>query len=188
MGVDKSLLRLQPDSPTIIELVVKALRPVTGNRIVIVSNQPGKYDWLGLPVVTDNYPGCGPLAGLEAGLAAQNTGQSLLVACDMPFLNPGLLQALVEFSEEGRRRDALVPLNQAGLPEPLCALYNTRVLPVARELLGEGQYKMSSFLSSIITRYLLVDELRKYDPKMRSFVNLNTPEEYRQYQPLARSR
>jgi molybdopterin-guanine dinucleotide biosynthesis protein A len=177
MGTDKALLKLPPDGPTLIERVISAAQPVAEAGIVVVTNHPGKYQWLGLPVVTDNYPGSGPLAGLEAGLAASKAENNFLLACDMPFVQTPLLNALLSWAKDtdGKTWDAVVPLNPEGKPEPLCALYNARVLPVAREYLTEQMLKMSDFLSALVTRYVEAAELKRYDPDLNSFKNLNTP-------------
>ncbi len=179
MGTDKALLKLSPDGPTLIEWVISAAQPVAEAGIIVVANQPGNYKWLGLPVIPDNYPGNGPLAGLEAGLAASKAENNFLLACDMPFVQTDLLKALLVWAEDtgGKSWDAVVPLNAEGKPEPLCALYNARVLPVAREYLTEQMLKMSDFLSALVTRYVEAAELKRYDPDLNSFKNLNTPRE-----------
>ncbi|MEI7554635.1 molybdenum cofactor guanylyltransferase [Candidatus Chlorohelix sp.] len=186
MGTEKALLKFEKDGLTLLEMVVEAARPVASAGIVLVTNQPEKYEFLkpSLSVVVDNQPGGGPLAGLEAGIEALTAQQYLLLACDMPFVRTELLKGLVEWEEEGKSRDALVPLNPEGLPEPLCALYNARVLAVVKEHLGEHRYKMSDFLASIVTRYLVGIELEQYDPALRSFLNFNTPADFERYKAV----
>ncbi len=176
MGRDKAQLRLQSDGPTLLERAIISLRAVVGDNLIVIANQPKKY-LLDLVVVSDNFPGNGPLAGLEAGLTVSQMNYNILVACDMPFLQVPLLQALVNWANEGDW-DAVVPLNQEGLPEPLCAVYQRRTLEVARDFLQQKRNKMADFLEAINTRYLTISYYEEFDPQLRSFKNLNTLQDY----------
>jgi molybdopterin-guanine dinucleotide biosynthesis protein A len=174
MGQTKALLRLHPDGPRLIELVCAAVQPLA-DEIVVSTNTPADFAWLGLPLVADAVPGAGPLAGLAAGLAALHSEWGLLVACDMPFLVTDVLRYLCD-----QRRDdlaAVVPLNPAGRPEPLCALYHRACLPVLRQHLAAGDYAMQAWLAQVPTRFIPAADLLPLDPDLRTFRNLNTPED-----------
>lgn len=86
MGTNKALLRTEPDGPTMIEKALAALREIT-LEVLLVTNQPHEYEWLGLPMVGDNYKVGASLAGLEAGLTASKYQYNVVVACDMPYIN-----------------------------------------------------------------------------------------------------
>jgi molybdopterin-guanine dinucleotide biosynthesis protein A len=176
MGSDKAQLRLEPDGPSLLERAVASLRTVVGDNVIVIANQPEKYK-LELMIVPDNFPGSGPLAGLEAGLTVSHMNYNILVACDMPFLQAPLLQAIVNWANEGNW-DAVVPLNQDGLPEPLCAVYQHRTLEVARGFLQQKRNKMADFLAAINTHYLTISDYEEFDPQLRSFKNLNTLQDY----------
>lgn len=176
MGSDKALLRLTPDGPRLIELILAALAPLVST-IVISTNRPADYAWLNWPLVEDNYKGfVGPLAGLEAGLAASPVHYNLVVACDLPFVNPALLEYLLS-QVEGFA--AVVPLNPEGRPEPLCAVYSRACLPVIRRQLEAGQLKMTGWYDALPVRFIPAHELEVFDPGLRTFQNLNTPEDVR---------
>jgi molybdopterin-guanine dinucleotide biosynthesis protein A len=93
MGRNKALLPV--GGVPLIERVVAALRPLATD-ILLMTNEPAPYAHLGLPCIPDEQPGYGPLMGLYSGLKAVRHEAVLLVACDMPFLNPALLARLVE--------------------------------------------------------------------------------------------
>jgi molybdenum cofactor guanylyltransferase len=173
MGSDKALLRLTANDPTFIELVMSAARSVV-DKIVISTNNPERYAWLGIQMVADRVPGEGPLAGLEAGLSAMEVTHSLLLGCDMPFLVPDVLRALLSAADDF---DAVVPVHSDGHLEPLCALYSMACLPVIREQLAASRNKMQSWLTQVRVRMLAMEELRQYDPDLRSFRNFNTQDE-----------
>ena len=173
MGTDKALLRLTPGGPRLLELVLAAVNPLAGE-ILLSTNRPEVYQWTGLPLVADNYPGLGPLAGLEAGLTASSAEYNLLVACDMPWLVPALLEQLLELAPG---YDAVVPMNREGREEPLCAVYSKKCLPVVRQNLENNRLKMTAWLNTINSRYVPAEKLAKYDSELRSFRNLNRPED-----------
>lgn len=177
MGTNKALLRLEPGGPTLIERVVAALRPVTAG-LLLVTNQPDEYAWLNLPMVGDNYKVGASLAGLEAGLAASSFEYNLVVACDMPYINPELLRGLVN---RPRDYDALVPVNRDNQRETLCAVYSRCCLPAIRQSLEQGNYRMAGWFSEVRTMFVPAHELEQYDPALESFINLNTPQELERY-------
>ncbi len=177
MGRDKALLRLQPDGPRLIEMVTAAVRPLV-EQVVVSTNRPAEFAWLGYPCLRDQWPDAGPLAGLEAGLSFSQAASNLVLACDMPFVVPALLEHLLQ-SATGQW--ATVPLNQTGQPEPLCAVYSPACLPLVRQCLAAGTFKLSHWLAQVEAagpvRYLSAAELGRYDPALRSFSNMNSPED-----------
>ena len=121
LGRDKALEVV--GGKTLIGRVVDTLTPLT-TEVVAVVNRPEQAAAMPLPghvrVVTDRYPGGGSLGGIFTGLCASAAPWSLVVACDMPFLNAGLLRYLLELTADV---DAVVP-RLGGRPEPLHALYS----------------------------------------------------------------
>lgn len=154
-----------------LEMVLAAVKPLV-NEIVISTNRPDHYAWTGLPLVADNFPNCGPLAGLEAGLAASRAEINLVVACDMPWLEIDLLAYLLG---QAPGYQAVVPLNPEGRAEPLCAVYSKECLPVIRRHLAAESLKMSGWLGDVKTLFVPAQKLAEFDPELRSFQNLNRP-------------
>ena len=133
-------------------------------------------------IAVDRFPGGGALGGIYSGLEAAGAGWALVVACDLPFLSPTLLGYLA-----GRRRegvDAVVPVID-GRPEPTHALYSRRCLPAIRARLAAGQLKAAGFLEDVAVRYLDEAELRRYDPQLLSFFNINYPGDLARARELA---
>ena len=176
MGQNKALLRLEPGGPTLIERVLAAVAPF--GPIVLVTNTPETYAFLGLPMVPDAAGGQGPLAGLAAGLAATPAAYNFVLACDMPRLQPALLAAMA-----GRPRDYDVLVPRWTAPdgteqlETLHAIYSRACGPALAACLAAGQRRMISFYPAVRVRYLDEPELRAVDPQLQSFRNLNTPAE-----------
>lgn len=168
MGVDKALLRLG-EAPLLV-VVVDRLRQVCP-RVVVAVDQPGRYDDLGLGVefAVDQAPGLGPLAGLQTGLRAARTGHALVVACDLPFLNVGLLWYMASLP---RTYEALVP-RVRGRWHPLHAVYSRSCLDMVDALVAQGGASMLHLLASLRVQALREGELRRWDPELLSLKNLN---------------
>ncbi len=131
-------------------------------------------------VVSDEYRDAGPLAGLHAGLRAAAYDTVLAVATDMPFVSHRLVEIMAVAC---RQADAVVPRLQAPgfalpQPEPLHALYRKGCVPAIEAALDTGRRRVVSFLQDVDVCYLDEDILRQADPELRSFRNVNTPEEW----------
>jgi molybdopterin-guanine dinucleotide biosynthesis protein A len=180
MGVDKALLRLVPGGPTLIEQVAAAVGAVAGETLIVANDR--RCAFLNLPIVHDRYPGAGALGGIYSAVAAAAHDHCLVVACDMPFLSAPLLRAL---AAQPRDYDVLAPFlpvaesrqgTTGGVYETLHALYGRGALAAMREQLEAGRYKIVGFFPRVRVRPFPVEEVRRHDPTLRSFFNVNTPE------------
>lgn len=175
MGTDKALLLI--DGSPVLEHILRRLRGVASD-IIVAGDRPG-YHRFGVPVYADRFPGAGPLAGLETALHHAMHESVLVVGCDMPFLHDGLLQAMAARPFDG---DALVPfriVDGHARPEPLHAIYRKQCLPLVAELLAGGRRSMQRLLDELQVTRLDEEWLRRHDPALTSFTNVNTPEEAR---------
>jgi molybdopterin-guanine dinucleotide biosynthesis protein A len=158
-----------------LQRVVDSLSPVS-HRILVVVAQGQECPALEprqarVDCLQDVYPGKGVLAGLYTGLAASNSEHSLVVAGDMPFLNPALLQYLTGAAPGF---DVVMP-RLDGLIQPLHAVYSKGCLPLIRAQLEQGQLQIRIFLEEVKVRYVQEAEIDGLDPKHLSFFNINTP-------------
>ena len=94
-GRDKS--RLVVEGRPIIVRQLEVLQRVAHD-IFIVGPRADRFADLGLPVYADLIPGHGALGGLYTALEVARNDAVLVVACDLPFLDAGLLARLVERS------------------------------------------------------------------------------------------
>jgi molybdenum cofactor guanylyltransferase len=115
-------------------------------------------------VVFDRKVSAGPLAGLEAGLAAAREDVVFAVACDMPYVTPEVAQMAVAAA---RGVDAAIP-RIAGRVEPLCGAYARSALPMITNALNSGR-----FTAADLAAELEVTWLEGIDPAV--FRSLNTP-------------
>ena len=158
---------------TLIERVIDSLAPLT-TEVLVVVGRPEQAAALRLPlsvrVVSDRYPGGGSLGGIFTGLEASAEPWSLVVACDMPFLNRELLRHLMAQSSNV---DAVVPC-LGGQPEPLHALYSKACLAPMERMLRAGQLKIAPLFEAVRVRYVDEATIDRIDPRHLSFFNINT--------------
>lgn len=65
-----------------------------------------------------------------------------------------------------------------GKPQGLCAVYRRTLADRILALLDAGERRVTALLDAVHVRYLDAEELRGIDPELRSFRNVNTPDEY----------
>jgi molybdopterin-guanine dinucleotide biosynthesis protein A len=188
-GRNKAFLEL--DNRPLIEVVIERMAQMCAE-VLIVAGDTSPYTGLGVPVIADRFRGVGVLGGLHAGLEAAAHDLTLAVGCDMPFLNPDLLRAFAAWAEGF---DAVVlrhtPPAPAGHPprlaggaeggqyiEPLHAAYRRTCLPAIETAIRAGERRIAPFFPHVQVRYVTLAEVEAFDPDLRSFCNVNTPEEW----------
>lgn len=171
IGRNKAFLALEGKS--LIVRVLERLAEVCAE-VLIVANDRSLYAPLGLPVMPDRFPGVGVLGGLHAGLQAASYDLMLAVGCDMPFLNPDLLRAFVAWAEGYD----VVALRHGEQVETLHAAYRRTCLQPMEEAIRSGQRRIISFFPRVRVRYVAPEDIFPLDPDLRSFRNVNTPEEW----------
>ena len=172
MGTDKAQLHL--DGQTFVERIRRALS-LAGAQTSLVGALEESATWH-LPVVADVYRKWGALGGLHAALAACRAPWAAVVACDLPFVTGELFMHLASLRENF---DAVVPVEQDGRPQPLCALY--RVEPCrkrAEELIAAGEHRPRALLRAVETRWVAMADLADIKGAPLFFTNVNTPEDY----------
>ena len=173
MGTDKAFLKV--DGVPMIEHVLRVLRTVV-SRIIIVTNIPESYAAYDVEVVTDAYNKRGSLVGIYSGLLKSKDEYNLVVACDMPFLNSRLLSYMA-----GQADSYDIVLPKVGeFVEPLHAIYHKRLTTIMDSHIKRDQLQIRGIFSGLNIRYITEEEIDRQDPERRSFINLNTPKEYKE--------
>ena len=174
-GRPKALLKLV--GRRIIERVVDAVKPAVDD-LLIVTNTPELYTFLGLPMVPDIYLDHGSLGGIYSGLLAAPGDAAFTVACDMPFLHADVARLVVERAGSG---DVVIPRVGAQL-ETLHAAYRKSCLGAIEARLVAGRLKIVGFFDEVRVVEIAESEVARYRDPAIVFMNVNTPEE------LARAR
>ena len=181
MGRDKALLPV-PDAPslTFVERLASLLANNCSETLLVARNETSGREYASLPgckrwrVVCDQVADYGPLMGLYSGLQAISFSHALVLAVDLPFVRPGLLSWLSSFPLTDKM---LVP-RVHGIPQVLLARYPRSLLPAIEECLRAGRRDPRALLDKVVARFLEEEQVRAVDPELRSFVNINTPEDF----------
>jgi len=156
----------------LIERVINILGLVFDD-LIIVTNEPGEYSFLGLPMYEDLIKGLGPIGGIYTGLEKIRNNAGFFAACDMPFMNEDLIRHMAGIDNGF---DAVVPKIDWKM-EPLHALYSKTCLPAIKGLIESKQFMINIFFQKIHVRFLNEEEIRVHDPLLRSFFNINRQDE-----------
>ena len=174
LGRNKALEPFQGEP--LIRRVIARMGQV-GESVYVIVNEAQRAHELELPEeVTssvDRYPGKGSLGGIVTGLITSPTVWSAFCACDMPFVNTRLYRYLASLRDG---YDAVVPVVE-GRPEPTHALYSRVCIGPIEERIEADDLKISSFFSEVRVRLVPEDEIRRLDPDLLSFFNVNTQDD-----------
>lgn len=167
----------------LIERAVHQLKDFSDLLVVTNERIASLYSLSLLPVrvVFDEQPGMGPMGGIHSGLKAARNEYSLVVACDMPFLNHSLLEYMVN-ARHGY--DMVVPRTH-GLPEPLHAIYSKNCLPAIKQRLIQGKAMVYGLLDGVRVRFVEQEEVERFDPDHISFFNINNSADLERARELA---
>lgn len=139
--------------------------------IILVTNNPEPYlDW-DFKIVSDIFQAKSSMTGLHAGLSNASFPFGFAVACDSPFLEPGLIESLL--SRITPETYMVVPKVAKGY-EPLCAVYSKKCIPDLEDCLKNKIYRIIHILDKGPTIRVPGSQLREFDPELRSFFNINT--------------
>src|SRR5690242_7740907 len=166
MGKNKALLPL-PGNPslTFIEHLSSMLTFLCPEVLIVARDEADavNYTLKGVHVIIDKLPDHGPLMGLYSGLSATRAQRSLLIAVDMPFVQPKLASFLLS---QPPSNSLLIPLvNDA--PQVLLAIYPRIILPFIEDRLRQGRHDLRSLLRVAPVQYIGEDQLRRVDPELR---------------------
>jgi molybdopterin-guanine dinucleotide biosynthesis protein A len=182
-GVSKAALRV--GAARIIDRQLPVLRAVS-DEVFIVAPDAEAYADLNVDVVPDVIAGAGALGGIYTAIVASPCARTLVVACDMPFLAPALLERLVTT----RDADLVVPHGDRGY-EPLCAVYARTCAAPIRQQIARGDLRASGVPDAVRGTLHVVEigpeVLAAIDPDGLMFVNVNTPHDYERARNLVES-
>ena len=149
-----------------------ALAAAIAPRVILNYGALNPWPEAPVPAVADSYPGCGPMGGILAVLAAAPATYIATLPCDMPLLTPEIYQALFRLRAPER---PVVARSHRGL-EPLVAIWPATLAQPLQEALEARQYALQRFLKSINALEVpLLEIITDYQPNW--FANINRPED-----------
>lgn len=164
------------------------------DEVFISTNMPEKYFHLGVPLVGDALPSHGPMSGIYSSLLNAKGNCVFVVACDMPFVDSEVVSLICRKHKEGSLSGNIDPVRSDasngvdativicnGEPQPLLGIYCKKVLPYLEDRILKGRTSLKRFLSEIKTNFIEESVIMAVDPEGRSFVNINTMEDYEKF-------
>jgi molybdopterin-guanine dinucleotide biosynthesis protein A len=186
MGRAKATLPLA--GATVLEHILRVTEIVGLPRILVGSHETQSEDAdlcslrlsTGLPLVRDQYPDAGPLAGLHAVFAATQAQRVLLLACDLPFLTSSFLNWLLRQSDTGDSGSgtSVVPVDDEGRLHSLCAVYHESVRPTLSQALEARSLRFQDFVKASGLRLLGPEQWAGFDGDGQLLANINEPQDY----------
>ena len=129
MGENKSLMKI--GSKTIIEHVRDLMKNIF-SEVILITNTPDEYEFLGLNTHKDIYTQMGPLAGIHSGLTYSSTEKNFVISCDIPLMTEQMIKYLIEY-----KTDKPITIARAdGFIQQLCGVYNKSILSLAEKILS----------------------------------------------------
>jgi molybdenum cofactor guanylyltransferase len=174
MGTPKHLLKL--GDRTFLECCLGALEGVVEHVIVSIGagHETPALD-SAIQIIEDRQPDNGPLSGLASTLQSLDAEHIAVISCDAPLIKPGVLSLL--FDAIGTHDAALY--NADGRTQHFPGVYDRKVGGIAHRLLESGEHRMSALVGACRCFIVSENQVRSLDPALESFLNVNTPDEYR---------
>lgn len=173
MGQDKGLMPF--GEITLVEYIYQQISTL-GEGVFIVSNNQEEYQKFNLPVFSDVHKDIGALGGIHTILSHMKSEYCLVLACDMPFVNLELVSFMLS---EAANHDVVVPrLGRDDFLEPFKAVYSKKCLSAVEAAIEDGRRRVISFFANVRVRVVRPSEVKRFDPEYKSFINVNTPDEY----------
>jgi len=130
-------------------------------------------------VVTDLMTSCGPLVGIYTGLNSIPASNAFFLAADQPFVSLPLIRYMFTKID---LFDAVVPRTVKGF-EPLFCIYTKQCIQPIKTMIDSEIYQVSRLFERINVAEIQTEEIKRYDPGMQSFINVNTESDYRLLNP-----
>jgi molybdopterin-guanine dinucleotide biosynthesis protein A len=165
-----------------VQRVIGRLPPL--DEVIVVTSSERLSALAGLRLearlVVDVFTGMGPLGGIHAGLLSAGGSYGVVVGCDMPFLNTGLVEHMLELRQGF---DIVVP-RLGGRAEPLHAVYSRDCIHIIERQMRQDRMEVHHLLDVARVRYLEEDEVDRFDPEHLSFFNVNDDVDLRRAREL----
>ncbi len=186
MGFDKQTLEL--DGQPVVGQIAQALSSLFSD-IILVTNRPELYEDLleSLPrvrLVSDLYPGRGPMAGIHASLLLAQSRYVYVIGCDMPYLSPPFILFLMQKIRSKENSSGAMLKRDAGFLEPLNAFYSRDLAGGMETALKGPESGLQAFCRDLPFVWVSEEETRPHDPRGHMFQDFNQPQDLPADRPL----
>ncbi|MDQ6950259.1 MAG: molybdenum cofactor guanylyltransferase [Mariprofundales bacterium] len=169
MGRDKARIPLA--GIPLIDHVIAVIAPLFSQIVVSVRAPRAEIT---LPQLCDQNSdqvgkGRGPMIGIATALEQVETPWVFALACDMPFVSPQPIHCM---ARKRAGQQVVVPIVD-GTVQPLAAFYAKSCLPLMRKQIISGDRSLQRMIARMQTTLVDEAELKRYDPELLSFMDLD---------------
>ncbi len=177
MGFDKQFLQL--NNQNIISYLSEKLSSIFDD-IIVVSNTLQKGNYNNFRVISDVIKGKGPLSGIHSGLLSAKSEFVYFIACDMPNINLGYIQFMMERIENNNCSPLAIVTRFKNWIEPFNSFYHKDMISIIDNHLKTNRsiYALIKKVNSLLIKESLA---RQYSPDWSMFANLNTKEDVKEF-------
>ncbi|MDX8414041.1 MAG: molybdenum cofactor guanylyltransferase [Mariprofundales bacterium] len=168
MGQNKATTLLA--GKTLLDRVVREVQPLFSELLISVCSANPQLPYL---QVIDQVESQGPMVGVMTALRQISTRWLFVIACDMPFVSATLIRAMAD----QRQQQEAVAAEVEGRMQPLLAFYATPSLLRMEAQMRSGNRSLQSLLQQADSTIISEVECRRSDPELRSFMDIDTPED-----------
>jgi molybdopterin-guanine dinucleotide biosynthesis protein A len=165
MGQEKGLVKYK--GKALVEYAIETLKPLCDNLVISTANDA--YAYLGLLMITDEMPDCGPIGGISTCMKTINADVYLVISCDVPNVPTELFSDLLS----QLNGNAVIPIDETGRKQPLTACYTSSSSIYFHEALESRELKLMNLLSKIEPLYFKPSINSAYY-KSNIFSNINS--------------
>jgi molybdopterin-guanine dinucleotide biosynthesis protein A len=169
MGQDKRFLEI--GGRTFLERAISVLEPLFAEVLLVVATPDARFASERCRVVTDLVPERAAVGGVFTGLSLASHPAVFVAACDMPLLNPALIERMAGLEPEA---DIVMAKLATGL-QPMHARYGRACLPHVERMVHSGTLKLQELVNERSLRVRLMEEAEFQNIELLSFMNVNTP-------------
>jgi len=177
MGRDKALLTLGGQS--LLERALSLAHRIAP-RVAILGPRE-RYATTEEGIIEDEFPGCGPLAGIHAALQATETDLNVILAVDMPFVPADFLTYLIERAQSSPHAQVVVP-RVGDIVQGTCFACRRAFRGACEQRLRLGFYRVEEAIEFVRPEHIEEEEIRDHGFGPDIFRNLNIPEDFTEAQ------
>ncbi len=140
---------------------------------ILLSASHSLYNFLKASTITDEIQNAGPVGGIYSAMKAAAFTQILVLPVDLPFIEEVHLRHILEMAKN--EEIPVIPRHPDGKTEPLCGVYPTAMAEQTKQLLLNGQFKVTGLLEIAGFKPLPVNQFPEFHNNL--FFNINSPED-----------
>ncbi|MYC28432.1 MAG: molybdenum cofactor guanylyltransferase [Nitrospira sp. SB0662_bin_26] len=171
MGMDKRHLSVH--GKPLLDRVTSVLLELFPEVLLVLAEEDISRQDDRMRIVTDLIPDCAAVGGLYTGLYHSRYPRVFVVACDMPFINPAVIELFLQKIDP---TDIVLAQLVTGL-QPLHGLYSKQCLPILKEMIDARDLRLQNIVDKqgLTVHRVSEAEIKRLDPQLLSFLNLNSP-------------